>query len=81
MEVKIKKSTKPMILGIISLVAWVIPIVGVIVSVWGIIISSKRLKENRCKAYKIGLWVNIVGLILAILYFAYSYYLIMNNMI
>ena len=81
MEVKIKKSKKPMILGIISLVAWVIPIVGTIVSACGIIMSSKRLKEDQCKAYKIGVWLNIVGLILAILYFAYSYYLIMNNMI
>lgn len=81
METQVKKSKKPMILGIISLVAWIIPIVGAIVSVFGIVISSKRLKEDKCKAYKIGLGLNILGLISSILYFAYSYYLIMNNMI
>ncbi|CEP43549.1 hypothetical protein [Paraclostridium sordellii] len=81
METQVKKSKKPMILGIISLVAWIIPIVGAIVSIFGIAISSKRLKEDKCKAYKIGLVLNIAGLVLSILYFAYSYYLIMNNMI
>lgn len=81
METQVKKSKKPMILGIISLVAWIIPIVGAIVSVFGIVISSKRLKEDKCKAYKIGLVLNILGLVSSILYFAYSYYLIVNNMI
>ncbi|CEN29933.1 MAG: hypothetical protein ACLUG9_17025 [Paraclostridium sordellii] len=80
MEIQVKKSKKPMILGIISLVAWIIPIVGAIVSIFGIVIASKRLKEGICKYYKIGLWLNIVGLVLSIVYFAYSYYLIMNNM-
>lgn len=81
MEIQVKKSKKPMILGIVSLVAWIIPIVGAIVSVFGIVISSKRLKEDKCKAYKISLGLNILGLVLSILYFAYSYYLIMNKMI
>lgn len=81
MENQIKKSKKPMVLGIVSLVAWIIPLVGAIVSILGIAIASKRLKEDKCKAYKIGLGLNIVGLVLSILYFAYSYYVIMNNMI
>ncbi|CEP41089.1 hypothetical protein QJR30_17995 (plasmid) [Paraclostridium sordellii] len=80
METQVKKSKKPMILGIISLVAWIIPLVGAIVSIFGIVIASKRLKEDKCKAYKIGLWLNIVGLASAILCFAYTYYLIMDNM-
>lgn len=78
METQVKKSKKPMILGIISLVAWIIPLVGAIVSIFGIVIASKRLKEGTCKAYKIGLLLNIIGLLLSILYFAYSYYLFMN---
>ena len=49
MEIQVKKSKKPMILGIVSLVAWIIPIVGAIVSVFGIVISSKRLKEDKFK--------------------------------
>lgn len=81
MECEIKKSKKPMVLGIISLVAWIIPLLGMIVSGFGIAISLKRLKEYKCKAYKIGLGLSIVGLILAIAYFAFSYYLIMYSMV
>lgn len=80
METKIKKSKKPMILGIISLVAWIIPIVGAIVSIFGIVLSSKKLKEDKCKAYKISLWLNIAGLVSAILCFTYTFYSIMNKM-
>ncbi|WP_373598738.1 hypothetical protein [Paraclostridium bifermentans] len=81
METEVRKSRKPMVLGIISLVAWIIPLIGMIVSGFGIAISLKRLKEDKCKAYKIGLGLSIVGLILAIGYFAFSYYLIMNHMV
>lgn len=81
MENQTKKSKKPMVLGMVSLVAWLIPIIGFITSTFGIVISSKRLKEDKCKAYKIGLSLNIVGIILSVLYFIISYYLIMNKMV
>lgn len=80
METQVKKSKKPMILGIISLAVWIIPIVGAIVSTFGIVIAVKGLKEDKCKAYKIALWLNIVGLASAILCFVYTYYLIVKSM-
>lgn len=84
MENQVKKSKKPMalpmVLGVVSLVAWLIPIVGVITSTLGIVISSKRLKEDKCKAYKIGLSLNIVGIILSVLYWIFATYSIMNKM-
>lgn len=79
MENQIKKSKKPMVLGIISLVAWFIPIIGLIVSTFGIVISSKRLKEDKCKAYKIGLILNIIGIVLSVLCWIFSSYLYMSN--
>jgi len=80
MENQTKKSKKPMVLGIVSLVAWLIPIIGFITSTFGIVISSKRLKENKCKAYKIGLSLNIVGMILSVLNSAIGIYLYMSKM-
>lgn len=75
MESKIKKSKAPMILGVSSLIAWIIPAIGLIVSIAGIIISSKRLKEDNCKAYKIGRILSIVGIVLSVAYFAILYYI------
>ncbi|MCR8745705.1 hypothetical protein [Romboutsia lituseburensis] len=80
MENQIKKSKKPMVLGILSLVAWIFPIIGLIVSTFGIVISSKRLKEVKCKAYKIGLVLNILGMTLTVLNIVLAFYLYMNNM-
>ncbi|CEO06143.1 hypothetical protein [Paraclostridium sordellii] len=81
MELEAKKSKAPIILGVLSLIAWLIPILGLIISGFGIVISSKNLKKYNCKAYKIGFALSIIGLILAIGYFALSYYLIMNGMV
>lgn len=81
MESQVKKSKLPMILGVLSLVAWIIPIIGAIVSTFGIVISSKKLKEGNCKAYKIGHTLNIVGIILSVIHFAIAYYIQVNAMI
>ena len=53
MEGKIKKSKAPIILGVISCIAWLIPLIGIIISIVGIVMSSKKIKEFSCKAYKI----------------------------
>lgn len=79
MENQTQKSKKPMVLGIVSLVAWTIPIIGLIVGTFGIVISLKKLKEDKCKAYKIGLSLNIIGIILSILCWIFTTYLIMKN--
>lgn len=78
MNIELKKSKAPMILGVLSLIAWIIPALGLIISGFGIAISSKNLKKYNCKAYNIGRILSIIGLILAIVYFAVLYYLNMK---
>ncbi|MFR3072536.1 MAG: hypothetical protein ACLTK8_07025 [Paeniclostridium sp.] len=78
MNIELKKSKAPMILGVLSLIAWIIPALGLIISGFGIVISSKNLKKYNCKAYKISRILSIIGLILAIVYFTVLYYLIMK---
>lgn len=78
MNIELKKSKAPMILGVLSLITWIIPALGLIISGFGIAISSKNLKKYNCKAYKIGRILSIIGLILAIVYFAVLYYLNMK---
>lgn len=75
MDIQVEKSKAPMILGVSSLIAWIIPAIGLIVSIAGIVISSKRLKEDNCKAYKIGRVLSIVGIVLSVAYFAILYYI------
>lgn len=78
MDNKTKKSKTPLVLGIVGLVTWLIPIIGIIVSVIGIVLSLKSLKIIKCKAYKIILGLNIVGVIATIANFAIGLYIILN---
>lgn len=52
MDIQVKKSKTPMILEMWSLISWIIPAIGLITSIAGIVISSKRLKKGNCKAQK-----------------------------
>lgn len=72
-----KISKLPLILGLSSLVAWVIPILGVIVGVLGIVISKKQTKVFECKAYKIGLILSIIGTVISVIYWIINIYIIM----
>lgn len=80
MENQIKKSKVPMILGVISCVAWLIPLIGGIVSIVGIVMSVKKMKEFSCKAYKIGLILNIIGLVLTIINFIAGFIIAYNQL-
>lgn len=72
-EIQVKISKMPLVLGIISIVSSIAPTIGILVSICGIVISSKKIKKCKCKAYKIGLILNIIGLILSILFFSILY--------
>lgn len=72
-EIQVKISKMPIVLGIISIVLSIAPTIGVLASICGVVISSKKLKKHKCKAYKIGLTLNIIGLILSILFFGILY--------
>lgn len=53
-------SLAPLILGIVSLVAWLIPIIGLPVSIFGVVLSAKR-NRNGC------LTMSIIGVVLSLL--------------
>lgn len=72
-EIQVKISKMPIVLGTISILSSIAPTIGVLVSICGIVISSKKFKKHKCKAYKIGLTLNIIGLVLSILFFAILY--------
>ena len=53
------KSTASLVLGIISLIAWLLPLAGFPVSIIGLIL------ENR-KKYTVGTVLNVIGLMLCV---------------
>lgn len=81
MEPEIKNSKAPLILGILSIFFFSSPIIGLPLSIIGIVVSYKKFKKHQCKAYKMGLGLNIAGLILTILFFCIVYYMLVNNLI
>lgn len=80
MENKVEVSKKPIILGVVSMVMWLVPIIGLITSGFGIAISSKKSKEYQCKSYKIGYILNVIGMILTIINFVVGMYLVYKQM-
>lgn len=63
-----KNASAGFILGLISIVAWLIPLFGYPVSICGIIFSSKGLKSqsNKSKA--------VAGLILSIIFLVFTFF-------
>lgn len=74
-----KRYKAPMVLGIVNLFSWLIPLIGVITGVFGILVSRKRLKEQKLKAYKIGMILSIIGLVLSLSNWALAVYLFYTN--
>lgn len=56
------------VLGGLSLVSWVVILLGVAYSIFGIILSVIGLKSKRQKLAKVGLVLSIIGLILSACY-------------
>ena len=81
MENQIKKSKAPIILGVISCIAWFFPLIGLIISIVGIGISAKKIKELSYKAYKIELALNIIGLVLTIIYFVVNFVILYKQLL
>lgn len=75
------KSKLPIILGIVSIFTWLFPILGVIVSIVGIVLSSKSLKLNKFKVNKIALGLNITGLVLSLTHWIAGTIIIYNKLI
>lgn len=63
-----------MVLGILSLIAWIIPLFGLPISIIGLIFSIKGLKEQRKLAMG-ALICSIIGLVFAVANAAIGAYL------
>jgi len=62
-----KKANVGFILGLISIVAWLIPLFGYPVTICGIVFSSKGLKSNLKKSFATaGLVLSIIFLVLTV---------------
>lgn len=57
------QSKSPLVLGILSLITWILPIVGYPVSIVGIIMSVKQMKVENNTKIKVCLALNILGVI------------------
>lgn len=53
------KSVASLVLGIISLIAWIIPLIGAPVSIIGLVLGVK-------KKYTAGIVLNVIGLVLTV---------------
>lgn len=61
-----KKSNAGFILGIISLIAWLLPLAGYPVSIVGLVLSIKAKKNPENKTAIAGMILSIIGLILTL---------------
>ncbi|MDS0528088.1 hypothetical protein NNC19_20545 [Clostridium sp. SHJSY1] len=80
MENTIKTSKSPLILGILGLIAWFIPIIGLPVNVAGIIVSIIKVKSEKTTISKVGLAFSIIGLILTFINGYLGYQLMMSKL-
>jgi len=64
-----KMANTAFVLGIISLIAWLIPFIGLPVSIIGLILSNKAQKSSNDGKAKQGLKMSITGLVLSIINF------------
>lgn len=75
-----KPSSAPLILGLVSFGGLLIPIVGVVCGIIGIILSVKDMKKPNSKYGKIGLILSIIGLILSFAIWIFATMILMSEM-
>jgi|SRR5690554_3699487 len=61
------KATAGMVLGIVSLIVWIIPLIGAPVSIIGLIQASKGQRSEKKNEATVGLVLNILGLVATII--------------
>lgn len=76
-----KTSKLPLVLGIIAMIAWLIPILGLGVSIGGIISSIGKMKSENSKISKIGLILCIIGVVASLLNWIIGTMIIMNKLL
>ncbi|SHH66469.1 hypothetical protein [Clostridium grantii] len=78
--VQVKNSKSPLVLGILSAIFWLIPIIGVPVSIAGIIVSVKKSKSEKGGFSKAGIILSIIGLVLSIGNIALGAYIVSTTL-
>ena len=62
-----KKAKNSLILGVIGMVAWLLPLAGFPVTIVGIVAASKGLKSKKRGLALAGLILSIIGLVLTMI--------------
>lgn len=60
------KATTGFVLGLVSIIAWIIPLFGYPVTICGIVFSAKGLKSNKKALAIIGLVLSIIFLVVTL---------------
>lgn len=61
------KATAALVLGIISMIAWLIPLAGFPVSIVGIIMGCFGVKSEKKTIATVGLILSIIGLVICLI--------------
>ena len=69
------KATASLVLGILSLIAWLLPIAGYPISIIGIVFGAKNLKSEQSGMATAGLILSIIGLCLCVINSALGAYM------
>lgn len=64
-----EKAKTSLILGIIGLIAWLLPLAGYPITIVGIVKASKSLKCSKSGMATAGLVLSIIGLVLTVINF------------
>lgn len=73
------QATTGMVVGIICLIAWCLPIVGLPLSIWGIIASIKGMNSSKHGQAIAGIVMSSIGLLLTILNAVAGVLIALNN--
>lgn len=73
-----KPSVAPLVLGILSFLGLLSPIIGLVLGIIGLVMSSKDKKLPDSKFGKIGFILSIIGIVLSIANWIYGAVIIAN---
>lgn len=75
------KAIAGLVLGIASLLAWLLPLLGYPVSIAGIVVGALGKKSEKKNMAIVGLVLSIIGLVLTFGNSAYGVYLALNELV
>ncbi|MCR6514569.1 hypothetical protein M4I33_06720 [Clostridium sp. LY3-2] len=79
METTLQIKRWPMRLAISGLFLWVIPIVGIVINIIGIVKSIMSYREDKLNIYKVALILNSLEIVLVIVNFIVTIKLVIDS--